>query len=130
HGSIVDNPYIRRLWPLTAALSAPLQSAVAGRPLVSLSLALNYALTGLSPSGYRSWNLGVHILCGLLLFGIIRRTLDHYWNSSNPSNPSNLAFACALVWIVHPLNSEVVDYAIQRTESMMGLFYLLTLYAA
>jgi tetratricopeptide (TPR) repeat protein len=139
HSAIVDNPYIRHLWPLRSAWSAPVQSAVAGRPVVSLSLAVNYALSGVSPSGYRTWNLAIHILCGLVLFGIIRRTLDNLSNQSNLSNPSNptnlsnpsiLAFACALIWLVHPLNTEVIDYATQRTESMMGLFYLLTLYAA
>jgi protein O-mannosyl-transferase len=36
----------------------------------------------------------------------------------------------ALAWLVHPLLSETVDYVTQRTESMMGLFFLLTLYAA
>ena len=30
---------------------------------------------------------------------------------------------------VHPLNSEVVEYVTQRTESMMALCYLATLYA-
>jgi protein O-mannosyl-transferase len=128
HGSIADNLFIRHLWPLTTALSAPVQSAVAGRPVVSLSLAINYALGGLNPVGFHAWNLGVHLLCGLLIYGIIRRTLSA--GEANPSSPSNLAFACALVWLIHPLNTEVIDYAIQRTESMMGLFYLLTLYAA
>jgi Flp pilus assembly protein TadD len=31
---------------------------------------------------------------------------------------------------VHPLQSEVVDYVTQRTESTMGFFYFLTLYCA
>ena len=32
--------------------------------------------------------------------------------------------------MAHPLLSETVEYVTQRTESMMGLFFLLTLYAA
>jgi len=36
----------------------------------------------------------------------------------------------ALVWSVHPLLTEPVTYIVQRTELLMGLFYLLTLYAA
>ena len=32
--------------------------------------------------------------------------------------------------MLHPLNSEVVNYISQRTESMMALFYLLTIYAS
>ena len=41
-----------------------------------------------------------------------------------------IASACALLWLLHPLQSEVVDYVTQRTESMMGLAYLATMYAS
>src|SRR5439155_24183062 len=34
-----------------------------------------------------------------------------------------------LLWTVHPLNTEAVDYLTQRTESMMAMFFCLTLYA-
>src|SRR6185436_15684959 len=111
--------FVRDLWSVTA-LRGPLQSAVAGRPVVSLSLAVNHAIGGLDPRTYHAWNLSVHILAALLLYGIVRRTLTNH----------HVAFAAALVWLVHPLQTEVVNYVVQRTESMMGLFYLLTLYAA
>jgi Flp pilus assembly protein TadD len=149
-GSIVDNPTIRNL--SVATWKGPVQSATAGRPVVNFSLALNYALGGLAPSGYHLWNLAVHLLCGLLLFGIVRRTLERLETPAAPlptprrrpppgrgldkdiqgGSPTSswLAFACALLWLVHPLQSEVIDYVTQRTESMMGLFYLLSLYAA
>jgi tetratricopeptide (TPR) repeat protein len=38
--------------------------------------------------------------------------------------------ACALIWIVHPLCTEIINYVVQRTESIMALFYLATLYSA
>src|SRR6185295_3461677 len=41
---------------------------------------------------------------------------------------TGLALAVALLWAVHPLQTESVTYTIQRGESLMGLFYLLTLY--
>jgi hypothetical protein len=34
------------------------------------------------------------------------------------------------VWVVHPLNSEVVDYVSERSDSMMTLCYLGALYAS
>src|SRR2546423_137761 len=37
--------------------------------------------------------------------------------------------AVALLWVAHPLQTESVTYIVQRAESLMGLFYLLTLYA-
>jgi tetratricopeptide (TPR) repeat protein len=39
------------------------------------------------------------------------------------------AFLIALLWTLHPLQTEAVTYVIQRAESLMGLFFLLTLYA-
>ena len=40
-----------------------------------------------------------------------------------------LAFAIALLWLIHPLNTMAVTYITQRCESMMGLFFLVTIYA-
>jgi tetratricopeptide (TPR) repeat protein len=127
--TIVDNPHIRQLWPLSRALVTDRESTVAGRPLVNLSFAINYAMGGLDVGGYHLVNLALHVLCALLLFGVVHRTLDlpsvHLADRSTP-----IALATALLWLVHPLNTEAVDYVTQRTELMMGACYLLTLYAA
>jgi len=128
--TIVRNPYVRTLWPLTAAMHAPPQSAVAGRPLVSLSLALNYALGGEDPAGYHAFNVVVHLTAALLLFGIVRRALRGQRVPARLGDRGDAwALGVALIWLVHPLQTEVIDYTIQRTESMMGVCYLLTLYA-
>jgi len=37
-------------------------------------------------------------------------------------------FSAALLWTLHPLQTESVTYIVQRAESLMGLFYLLTVY--
>ena len=58
-GAIIRNPFIRHLWPLTDAVRAPVQSAVAGRPVVSLSLAISHAMGGLDPAAFRAWNIAV-----------------------------------------------------------------------
>ena len=130
--AIVDNRSIREWWNL-AGLVVPQQGAspVAGRPVVNISLAVNYALGGLDVRGYHVWNLAIHAGCGLLIFGLVRRTLELPGIPRSLSQRStNLAFATALIWTLHPLNSEVINYVIQRTESMMALFYLTTLYAS
>ncbi|WP_410965880.1 hypothetical protein, partial [Salmonella sp. SAL4438] len=38
------------------------------------------------------------------------------------------SLTCALLWTLHPLQTEAVTYIIQRAESLAGLFYLLVLY--
>jgi Flp pilus assembly protein TadD len=126
--TIEQNRFITRLWPLWDAMRAPAQSPVAGRPLVSLSLAVSYAQDGLSPAAFRVWNIGVLIATSLLLFGLVRRTMMAA--STDPAEAWQVGTAVALLWLVHPLQTEVVDYVTQRTESMMGFFYLLTLYCA
>jgi len=130
--SIKNNPTIRSLWPIRSVLSPPGDGCtVHDRPIVNVSLAVNYAIGGLNVRGYHVFNLAVHILAALTLFGIVRKTLrlpvvpEHLARASLP-----LALATALIWTVHPLQTEAVTYVIQRTESMMGLFYLLTLYCA
>jgi len=130
HSSIERNPTIRHLWPIWKALSPPAKSMVAGRPVVNFSLALNYAWGGLAVGGYHAFNLAVHVLAGLTLYGILRRTF------ARPVLPERfavsgewVALAVAVLWTVHPLQTEAVTFVWQRCESLMGLFYLLTLYS-
>ena len=128
--AIVENPTIRQLWPIWPAFSPPCDGrTVSGRPLLNLSLALNYALDGLDAWGYHALNLAIHIAAAWLLFGIVRRTFltpalrNRFGRAATP-----LALASAVLWAVHPLQTESVTYIVQRAESLMGFFYLLTLY--
>jgi len=129
-----DNPSIRHLG---SALSPPSVSGVGGRPFLNLTYALNYALGGTEVWGYHAFNLIIHMLAGLTLFGLVRRTLTSRLiaRRSEISNrrfevpeATLLALAVAVLWVVHPLQTEAVTYVSQRAESVMALFYLLTLY--
>ena len=128
--SILGNPYIVRLWPMNWMSAMP-KSTVAGRPVASLSLALNYAVSGYSVWSYHLFNIVIHILAGLTLFGIVRRTLMcERLRERFGRHSAVLAWVAATIWVVHPIQTQSVTYIIQRTESLMGLFYLLTLYSA
>ena len=99
------------------------------RPLVGLSLFLNYRLGGLNPVDYHAFNLVVHVVAGLLLYGVVSRTLKRPGIPACCAQRSDfLAGVTSAVWMVHPLQTESVTYIIQRAESMMGMFYLLALY--
>jgi len=101
------------------------------RPLVNLTFAANYAAGGYELWGYHLVNLLVHILAGLVLYGVVRRTLSgRTLGGRFAEHASWLALAVALLWLVHPLQTASVTYLVQRSEVMMGLFYLLTLHAA
>ena len=125
--ALIDNWNIRDITDINRVLAAKPPSRI----LVSISLAINYAISKFKPWSYHLVNLLVHLLAALALFGIVRRTLlserlrDRFAQAATP-----LALAVAILWAVHPLQTQSVTYVIQRAESMMGLFYLLTLYAA
>lgn len=125
--SIEQNESIRQADSVMSILHPPRQSPVTGRPIANLTLALNYAAGGLKVEGYHAVNIAIHILAAIALFGVLRHTFART-NGSLPAGP--LALASALVWLVHPINSETVNYVTQRTESLMGLFFLLALYCA
>ena len=124
--AITHNATIRHLWPVSEVLSPPPNSGPSGRPLFNLSLAINYAISGTETWSYHAFNLLIHALNGLVLFGIVRRILARRKTLANSA--SLLAFATALLWTLHPLQTEAVTYLSERAETLMGLFYLLTVY--
>jgi protein O-mannosyl-transferase len=115
--AIVVNEQIRHI--STSFERTEQGSPLAGRPLVSLTFAVNYALGGLDPRGYRLVNIAIHLTCALLLFALLTRYFD-----------PGVGFAIALIWMVHPLVTEPIDYVSQRTELMMAAFLLATVYFA
>jgi Tfp pilus assembly protein PilF len=130
HHAIPENPHVRSLWPVWEAMQAPAQSTLDGRPIVSLSFALNHALGGYDVRGYHMVNLLFHILNAILLFGVAWRTIEKFGDGKLDTGTTRaLGFAVALLWLVHPLQTEAVDYIVQRTELMVGCCLLLTLYA-
>lgn len=128
--AIIENATIRHLSDLGAVFSPPANgNAVTGRPLVNFSFALNYALGGTAPEGYHAFNLALHAATALALFGLIRRTfLLPALTGRHGRHETPLAFVAALAWAVHPLQSESVTCIAQRTELLVGLCYILTLY--
>jgi tetratricopeptide (TPR) repeat protein len=126
-GAIVDNQTIRSFW--TSLPGGPEQFPTAGRPLLNISFALNYAFGALAPWGYHAINLGAHVLCAIALFALTRRVLRlPRMPAVLKEQESAFATTLALLWVVHPLNSEIVNYATQRSEAMMALALFGTLY--
>jgi Flp pilus assembly protein TadD len=120
---IVDSRAVRGGWPSGGFFPLPV------RPLVTWTLGVNYALGGLNTWGYHLVNLVIHLLAGLTLYAIARRTfLSERLKGRYGSDSTPLALAVALLWVVHPLQTESVTYLVQRAESLSGLLYLLTLY--
>jgi Flp pilus assembly protein TadD len=127
--SIAKNPTIRAF---STALFPPSNSGVtvSGRPLLNLSFAINHRLGGTDVFGYHAGNLLIHFAAALCLFAIVRRTLKLPVLAPRfGSHATPLAWCMSALWAMHPLQTESVTYIVQRAESLVGLFYLLTIYA-
>jgi Flp pilus assembly protein TadD len=135
--AIHQNGSIRSLWPLvgTAARPGPLNppdnKPTSARPLVNLSLAINYHFGRLSPTGYHVVNVAIHFLSALLVWAIVRRSLGlPYFAGRFDDSATWLALAVAMLWALHPLVTEAVAYTTQRSELLVSLFYLATVYCS
>jgi protein O-mannosyl-transferase len=128
--TITENPQIRELWR-SSVLMPERELPVAGRPLANVTFAVNYALGGTDVRWYHATNLLVHILCALAVFALLRRLMALPAIGSHIAGAgADVAWAVTLLWALHPLNSEIIDYLTQRTEALMALCYFLTLYAS
>ncbi len=125
--SIPANRSIRALWPLWPVLVYEHGEGRThdGRPLLNLSLAVNRAITGTSPIGFRVVNILIHCSNAILLMALARDLL------ARPAVPAvirdragEIAFAAVVLWAVHPLGTAAVTYVIQRAESL-GAFMIL-----
>lgn len=99
------------------------------RPVTYLTFSLNHFFGGTNPVGYRSVNIALHIGNAVLIFLILERilkragdhTLDRFSIRTIPA-------ATALIFLVHPLQTEPVIYIIQRFTVLATGCYLATLY--
>jgi len=91
---ITNNPSIRSLRHLGQVLNPPHDgSPVQGRPVMNLSLALGYALGRENVFGYHLFNVTIHLLNALLLFGVVVVLAAYHVGRSLLARP---AFAWAL----------------------------------
>ncbi len=88
------------------------------RPLVLVSYAVNYAIHGLSPSGYMAVNIALHAAVSLLLFALVRAI----GGSVFVAGVAGIAFA------VHPVHTEAVAGISGRPELLAAFFYLLAMH--
>ena len=130
--SITANRSIRSLVPIRDVLIYGHDEGrtIDGRPLLNLSLAVNRALTGPAPAGFRAANILIHWANALLLMGLCHRLLGaRQVPEAIRACRSEIAFAASLLWAVHPLGTSAVTYVIQRAESLATLLLLATVSA-
>lgn len=115
--------------PKNMGLDPDLSTNFILRPVAYLTFHLNYAVDGLRPRGYRAVNIALHCLNAILLFQVLWRLLGTSQKRGDLSHVSVgfIAFGSALLFLVHPLQTESVTYIVQRFTSLGVFFYLLTI---
>lgn len=120
--SIIENATIRHVTGENI-----LKILSSNRPVVYLSIMLNYALGGLNVVGYHILNTAVHIGTSIFVYFFV------LWTLTLPSvgaryadRAKRMALFAALLFGVHPVQTESVTYIISRTELLATFFYLAT----
>jgi len=93
------------------------------RFIITASFYLNYQIGGMEPFGYHLVNLIIHIFNSLLVYYIIlyssekirpNGTGEKYWP----------ALAGAMIFALHPIQTQAISYIAQRAASLAATFYL------
>ncbi len=101
-------------------------SLIKNRPVANISLALNYYFHQYDVTGYHVVNTVIHMINAILLYLFIQYTLQLLPRPASRLEINWIAFSAALLWLVHPLQTQSVTYIIQRMNSLASLFYLLS----
>ena len=126
--NIRDNKQIRIPYLSIKNLAqAGFQSPLANRPIANISFALNYYLHGYNLVGFHAVNILIHITSGLLLYFLIKATMQTPVLRARYTQFGWLLFFSAFLWLVHPLQSQSVAYLVQRMNSLATMFYVLSL---
>ncbi len=125
---IVNNHFIKNIQDLPA-----IWEFYPCRFITSLSFALNYHWHQLNVVGYHVFNLTVHLACAALVWQFVLLTFSTPAMKANGAgnkitqHAQLVAFLAALIFVVHPLQTQAVTYICQRAASMAALFYLASL---
>lgn len=136
HGFVFDDhPAIRDHEALLRgdwwqAAFGPRHQPLANRPFACWTLAVDFAVFGPGPFGPHLGNLVLHLADALLLLAVVRRTLlaPNFGGRFDSAGAARLATAVALLWVVHPLATDAVAYATQRSTLLYGGALLASLY--
>lgn len=99
------------------------------RPLSNLTLGLNYYFGKDDPFGYHVVNITIHILCSIAVYVFLQTLLSI--PAIKPSFPSKHRYAistiAAFLFALHPIQTNVATYIIQRMASLAALFYIISI---
>lgn len=129
---VVDNPgitQISRPWQhfVDPTTMSTLDRIAGYRPLLPLSLSINFALGGTAVFGYHVGNLALQVVAAALVYLLVLKILtvapaSKSWRIE-ASLARALALCVALVFAVHPVSGIPVNYICARDQLMSQLLW-------
>lgn len=133
---VVDNPGIQSIQPVWRHFVDPrtmstLDRITEYRPLLPLTLSINFWWSGSRVAGYHAFNLIAHLAAALLIYGFLLELMrsGRRDDDASPGWEHDVAFLAALLFAVHPVSGIVVNYISARDLGMMEAFLAGTLLA-
>ena len=129
--NITENHRIRVREPeLTKFMEAAFRSPTSTRPVANASFALNYLFGRYEVWGYHIVNIAIHAINGVLVYALMVVTMERTRRRNRATDPSHglpsirMALFAALLFTLHPIQTQSVAYVVQRMTAMAVMFYL------
>lgn len=118
--AIVDNPFIKHL-----DLSL-LWSSYKVRFVTNFTYALNYFIGGLNVFSWHLANNLIHIAVSFLIYCFIQITFQtpRLKGQFDTDSQRLVALFSALIFLLHPIQTQAVTYIVQRATSIAAFFYI------
>ena len=114
---IVQNQLITSLKNIPRILGLT-SGHIAYRPIRDLSYTIDYFFFGLNPVGYHLFNIFYHIVASIFAYLALRLL----------TKSDRIALFGAILFAVHPVQTDSVTYLSGRRDVLCGLFYLMGFY--
>ena len=119
HGIIVDSTIIKNNDVFLKVLTP--------RYIGLISFALNYKWGKLDTFGYHLVNIIIHLANAFLVYLLLRQASGLTGNKTIAEYSAQLSFFIALLFLVHPVQTQAVTYIVQRFTSLAAFFVLVSL---
>lgn len=115
---VFDDIYLVTVNKQIQSLNLPLLLS-SYRPIRDISYAIDFALWGQDPMGFHFTSILIHAANVLLVFALVRRLTEDLVSAT----------LTALIFAVHPIQTDAVTYISGRRDILFTLFYLLAFHS-
>ncbi len=124
YSSIVENPAITQQNGI-----ASIWNYCKLRVVGYMTFSLNYRMHGLDVTGYHITNIVIHILSGLSVFMFVSALLKTpvVMQEGTAKSMTFLPLLVAIIFVLHPLQTQAVTYIVQRLAALAAFFYISSL---